>query len=99
MCGWFMAHLTGANIAPEGGEWALDWCGFVCVCVCVVHGNLTGANIAPEGGEWALDWCGFVCVCVWFMATLLAPILRRRAVYVGWIRVGVVWWGGVVWIA
>jgi len=22
-----MAHLTGANIAPEGGEWGLDWCG------------------------------------------------------------------------
>ena len=25
----WMVHgnLTGANIAPEGGEWALDWCG------------------------------------------------------------------------
>ena len=59
--------------------------------MCVVHGNLTGANIAPEGGEWALDSGGFVCVCVWFMATLLAPILRRRAVYGGWIRGGFDW--------
>jgi hypothetical protein len=72
-----MAHLTGANIAPEGGVWGLDWCGFVCVCVCgVVHGNLTGANIAPEGGVWGLDsgGCGVVCVCVcvcvaWFTVT------------------------------
>ena len=58
MCVWFMAHLTGANIAPEGGEWALDSGGMCWGCGGVVHGNLTGANIAPEGGEWALDWCG-----------------------------------------
>ncbi len=58
--------------------------------------HLTGANIAPEGGEWALDseWIR-VCVCVWFMATLLAPILRRRAENGRWIGVGVAW--GVVW--
>ena len=29
----WMVHgnLTGANIAPEGGEWALDWCGLDCL--------------------------------------------------------------------
>ena len=32
VCVWMVhGNLTGANIAPEGGEWALDWCGFDCL--------------------------------------------------------------------
>jgi hypothetical protein len=67
------------------------WCGGV------VHGNLTGANIAPESGEWALDsgGCGVGCARGSRQSDP-APILRRRAVNGGWIRVGVAWGARVV---
>ena len=56
-----MAHLTGANIAPEGGVWGLDSGGGLGG---VVHDNLTwrqycaGGRCMGAGFGWWIGGCG-----------------------------------------